>query len=43
MLLQKYSTTSVNARCLPPFIDEFVRQGLISQILIMLFRKKTHL
>ena len=31
-MLQKYLTISVNARSLPPFIDELVRQGLVSQI-----------
>ena len=38
-MLQKYPTISANARSLLPFIDEFVRQGLISQISIMLFLK----
>ena len=38
-MLQKYLTISVNAGSLLPFIDEFVRQGLISQTSIMLFLK----
>ena len=40
-MLQRYLTVSVNARSLLPSIDEFVHQGLISQILIMLFLKNT--
>ena len=40
-MLQKYLTISVNARFLLPFIDEFVCQGLISQISFMLFLKNT--
>ena len=40
-MLQKYPTISVNARSLPPFIDEFFRQGSISPISIMLFLKNT--
>ena len=35
-MLEKYLTVSVNAHSLLPFTDEFVRQGLISQISIML-------
>ena len=37
----KVSDNSVKARSLIPFIDEFVRQRLISQISIMLFLKNT--
>ena len=33
-MLQKCPTISVNARSLLPFINEFVGQGLISQISI---------
>ena len=40
-MLQKYPAISVNSRSLLPFIDEFVRQGLIFQISIMLFLKNT--
>ena len=40
-MLQKYLTISVNARSLLPFIDEFVRQGIVSQISITLFLKNT--
>ena len=40
-MLQKYPAVSVNACSLLPFIDEFVRQELISQISIMLFLKNT--
>ena len=38
---QKYPAISVNAGSLLPFIDEFVHQGLISQISVMLFLKNT--
>ena len=38
-VLQKYWAISVNARSLLRFIDEFLREGLISQISIMLFLK----
>ena len=37
-MLQKYRTISVNGRSLP-FIDEFVRQGLISHISIIFLLK----
>ena len=40
-MLQQYSTISVEARSLLPFIDEFVRQGLISQMSIIPFLKNT--
>ena len=40
-MLRKYPTVSVNAHSLLPFIDEFVRKGLISQITIMLFLNNT--
>ena len=40
-MLQKCPTISVNSRSLLPFINEFVLQGFISQISIMLFRKNT--
>ena len=40
-MLQKYPTISVNARSLLPFIDEFVRQWLISQVSIMPLLKNT--
>ena len=40
-MLQKYQKISVNSCSLLPFIDEFVCQGLISQISIMLFLKNT--
>ena len=39
--VKKFPTISVNACSLQPIIDEFVRQGLISQISIMLFLKNT--
>ena len=42
-MLQKYPTIFVNARSLLPFIDEFGRQGLVSQISIMLFLKNTYI
>ena len=40
-MLQKYPAISVNSRSLLPFIDEFVCQGLIYQISVMLFLKNT--
>ena len=40
-MLQKYPAISVNSRSLLPFTDEFVCQGLIYQISIMLFLKNT--
>ena len=40
-VLQKYPTISVYARSLLSFIDNFVHQGLTSQIPIALFLKNT--
>ena len=40
-ILPKYPTISINPSSLLPLIDEFVSQGLISQISIMLFLKNT--
>ena len=40
-MLQMCPTISVTARSLLPFIEEFVRQGLISQISIMLVLKNS--